>query len=315
SIHTAGLLFCAASAFLVVSRKIPPGSRTIPLIGLALVVVDLLPFGIQFVKTQPLGTPPDKRAILSRLSGTPVQGRVVTMDPHFRTNDGLQYRFPSVLGYDPLMLKRYADYVLSSQGYPPDQHVVNLSGIHDPEAKLLKLLNVRQVVGEGGVRSVDPGVPYANFVNGVVVKPREEIFAYMKSDPYDPKHIVVLEREDTRYRPSGTLHQEPLDASCAVTGYASDRITLKTRSNSAGYLVLSEVFYPGWTAKVDGREGDILCGNYLFRVIPLEKGEHEVTLCFVSWPFRVGGMISFLTLISAACVLLLLRRRRRGTQG
>jgi len=315
SIHTAGLLFCAASAFLVVSRKIPPGSRTIPLIGLALVVVDLLPFGIQFVKTQPLGTPPDKRAILSRLSGTPVQGRVVTMDPHFRTNDGLQYRFPSVLGYDPLMLKRYADYVLSSQGYPPDQHVVNLSGIHDPEAKLLKLLNVRQVVGEGRVRSVDPELPYANFVNGVVVKPREEILAYMKSDSYDPKHHVVLEKTDVAYQPPGSLAPEAPVASCTITGYASDRITLKTRSNSAGYLVLSEVFYPGWTAKVDDREEDILCGNYLFRVIPLEKGEHEVTLCFVSWPFRVGGMISFLTLISAACVLLLLRRRRRGTQG
>jgi len=127
SIHTAGLLFCAASAFLVVSRRIPPGSRTIPLIGLAWSWWICCPLASSFVKTQPLGTPPDKRAILSRLSGTPVQGRVVTMDPHFRTNDGLQYRFPSVLGYDPLMLKRYADYVLSSQGYPPDQHVVNLS--------------------------------------------------------------------------------------------------------------------------------------------------------------------------------------------
>jgi len=227
----------------------------------------------------------------------------------------LQYRFPSVLGYDPLMLKRYADYVLSSQGYPPSQHVVNLSGIHDPEAKLLKLLNVSQVVAEGRLRSVDPEVSYANFVNGVVIKPREEILAYMKSDSYDPKHQVVLEKTDVAYQPPGSLGTDAPVASCTVTGYASDRIILKTRSNSAGYLVLSEVFYPGWTAKVDGREGDILSGNYLFRVIPIEKGEHEVTLRFVSWPFRVGGMISLATLISAASVLSLLRRRRRDIQG
>ena len=310
SIHTAALLFLAASAFLIVSRRIPLGSRAIPLIAFALITVDLLPFGAQFVKTQPLTTAPDKAAILSRLSGTPVQGRVVTMDPRFRTNDGLQYRFPSVLGYDPLMLKRYVDYVLSSQGYPPNQHMVNLSGIHDPEAKLLKLLNVRQVVAEGRVLSVDPEVPYANFVRKVLVKPQEEVLAYMKSDQYDPKDRVVFEKTDTAHRPPGALHQEALVASCAVTGYGSDKITLRTQSNSAGYLVLSEVFYPGWTAKVDGRKGEIMRGNHLFRVIPLEKGEHEVTLCFISWPFRVGGMISLVTLISAACVLFLLQRRR-----
>jgi hypothetical protein len=313
SIHTAALLFCASSAFLMVSRRIPLGSRAIPLIAFALVAVDLLPFGHQFVKTQALTTAPDKAAILSRLSGTPVQGRVVTMDPGFRTNDGLQHRFASVLGYDPLMLKRYADYVLSSQGYPPDQHVVVLSGIHDPETKLLKLLNVRQVVAEGRVRSVDPGVPYAYLVHHVIEKPAEGILAYMKSDAYGPKDSVVFEKEDIARRPPETLHKESLDAYCTVTAYASDRITLKTRSSSAGYLVLSEVFYPGWTAVVDGRKGEVLCGNYLLRVIPLEKGEHDVTLYFVSWPFRVGGLISLVTLVGSACLLWSLRKRRRDT--
>jgi len=314
SVHAAALLFFAALALLIASRRIPPGSRAIPLAVFALVTVDLLSFGVQFVKTQPLTTHPEKAALLSRLSGTPVQGRVVTMDPRFRTNDGLQYRFPSVLGYDPLMLKRYADYLLSSQEYPFNQHVVNLYGIHDPGAKLLKLLNVRQVVTEGRLLSIDPEVPYANFVRRAFVKPQEEVLAYLKSDLYDPKDSVVFEETGTAHGPPGPLDSEALVASCAVTGYGSDRITLKAQSNSAGYLVLSEVFYPGWTVTVDGRKGDIMRGNYLFRVIPLERGEHEVTLCFVSWPFRVGGMISLATLISAAFVLLLIRRRGRSAQ-
>ncbi|NTV56308.1 MAG: YfhO family protein, partial [Deltaproteobacteria bacterium] len=314
SVHAAALLFFAALALLIASRRIPPGSRAIPLAVFALVTVDLLSFGVQFVKTQPLTTHPEKAALLSRLSGTPVQGRVVTMDPRFRTNDGLQYRFPSVLGYDPLMLKRYADYLLSSQEYPFNQHVVNLYGIHDPGAKLLKLLNVRQVVTEGRLLSIDPEVPYANFVRRAFVKPQEEVLAYLKSDLYDPKDSVVFEETGTAHGPPGPLDSEALVASCAVTGYGSDRITLKAQSNSAGYLVLSEVFYPGWTVTVDGRKGDIMRGNYLFRVIPLERGEHEVTLCFVSWPFRVGGMISLATLISSAFVLLLIRRRGRSAQ-
>jgi hypothetical protein len=313
SINTATLFFCCASAFLIASKRIPLGSRTIPLLVFALVTVDLLPFGEQLIKTYQFITSPDKAAMLSQLSRTPVQGRVVTMDPRFRTNDGLQYRFPSILGYDPLMLKRYADYVLFSQGYPPDQHVVNLSGIHDPEAKLLKLLNVRQVVAGGRVYSVDPELPYANFVNKLVLKPREEVLAYMQSADYNPKDSVVVEDKDIMRAAPGTLHQEGLVASCAVTGYANDKITVKTQSNSAGYLVLSEVFYPGWTAKVDGRKRDVMRGNYLFRVIPLEKGDHDVTLYFVSWPFRAGSVISLATLVISIGSLWAFRRRRHGT--
>jgi hypothetical protein len=190
--------------------------------------------------------------------------------------------------------------------------VVNLSGIHDPEAKLLKLLNVRQVVSEGRVRSVDPGVPYAYLVRNAVEKPAEGILAYMKSAAFGPKDSVVLEKEDIARRPPETLHKESLDAYCTITGYASDRITLKTRSSSAVYLVLSEVFYPGWTAVVDGRKEEVMCGNYLLRVIPLGIGDHEVMLCFVSWPFRVGGMISLVTLVGSACLLWSLRKRRRA---
>jgi uncharacterized membrane protein YfhO len=92
-------------------------------------------------------------------------------------------------------------------------------------------------------------------------------------------------------------------------------VLLRAFTEKTGYLVLSEVYYPGWQATVDGKEVPIRRGNYLFRVIPIEKGEHEVTLRFVSWPFRVGGMISLATLISAASVLSLLRRRRRDIQG
>ena len=314
SIHTASLLFCAASVFLMVSRRISLGSRRILVIAFALVTLDLLPFGAQFVKTQPLITTPDKAAVLSNLSRTPAHGRVVTMDPHFRTNDGLQYRFPSVLGYDPLMLKRYADYVLSSQGYPPNQHVVNLSGIHDPDAKMLKLLNVRQVVADGRVLPLENEIPYAHIVHHAFVLSQDKILENMKSESFDPLKTVIFEKDSIKRSGVGRGVEATHDI-CEVVSYESERVTLKTFSDSAGYLVVSEIFYPGWTALVDGRKGDVLCGNYLFRVIPLEKGDHEVALHFVSWPFRVGGVISVVTLVSSVCMAWSLRRRRRAEPG
>ncbi len=309
SINTAALLFCAALALWIASRKMSLGSRTILLILFALVTVDLLPFGAQFVKTQPLTTPPDKVAILSRLSRTPVQGRVVTMDHQFKTNDGLRYRFPSVLGYDPLMLKRYADFVLSSQGYPPDQQVVDLHGIHDPEATLLKFLNVRQLVMAGRVLPVENKIPYAYLVHQALAVPSEKVLDTLKSRQVDPRKTVILE-EPIVEGPGVGEGAEATHNVCKVITHTGERVTLKTFSDSAGYLVVSEIFYPGWTAEVDGRKRNVMRGNYLFSVIPLEKGGHEVTLYFVSLAFRVGGLISLVTLVGAVCALWLLRRRR-----
>jgi hypothetical protein len=287
------------------------GPRTIVLILFALVTLDLLPFGSQFVKTHQFTTSPEKAAVLSHLSRTPVQGRVVTIDPQFKTNDGLRYGFPSVLGYDPLILKRYADYVLSSQGYPPNQHVVDLHGIHDPGARLLKFLNVRQAVVAGQVLAVENELPYAYLVHHVLPIPMEQVIDTMKSGQVDLRKTVIL--EDPAAEDLGTDKGEAR-AVCQVLAHTGERVTLKTSSESAGYLVVSEIFYPGWTAEVDGRKRDVMRGNYLFSVIPLEKGEHDVTLYFVSWPFRVGSVISLVTLVGTICALWLLRKRRGNAQ-
>jgi hypothetical protein len=192
--------------------------------------------------------------------------------------------------------------------------VVNLSGIHDPEAKLLKLLNVRQVVSAGRVLPLENEIPYAHIVHHAVTPSQDNVLDTMKSERFDPLKTVILKKEDLE-RSGISSGVEGTRDFCEVLAYANERVTLRTSSDSAGYLVVSEIFYPGWTALVDGRTRDMMCGNYLFRVIPLEKGNHEVTLYFVSWPFRVGGVITLVTLVSSACLLWLLRRRRRDIQG
>jgi uncharacterized membrane protein YfhO len=65
---------------------------------------------------------------------------------------------------------------------------------------------------------------------------------------------------------------------------------------------------------VDGKEVPVLCGNYLFRVVPVGAGTHEVVLRFVSWPFRVGAVISLLTLIGGLLFILWKRVRRIRTR-
>jgi uncharacterized membrane protein YfhO len=91
--------------------------------------------------------------------------------------------------------------------------------------------------------------------------------------------------------------------------YKNESIILRASTNKPGYLVMSEIFYPGWKATVDGEKATILPGNFLFRVIPLNEGEHEVHLFFISWPFRIGVLVSLLTLTGS--VWFIFRKRRQ----
>jgi uncharacterized membrane protein YfhO len=60
-------------------------------------------------------------------------------------------------------------------------------------------------------------------------------------------------------------------------------------------LVLSEINYPGWVAYVNGRKRQLLTGNYIFRVLPLPRGNHDIVIRFEPRSFKVGIVISAVT--------------------
>jgi uncharacterized membrane protein YfhO len=81
-------------------------------------------------------------------------------------------------------------------------------------------------------------------------------------------------------------------------------------------LVLSDTYYPGWRALVDGREQPLVRGDLLFRVVPVPAGQHEVVFRFEPTSIRVGLAITVVALLVAAAGLALASRahaRRRTT--
>jgi len=63
-----------------------------------------------------------------------------------------------------------------------------------------------------------------------------------------------------------------------------------------GVLVLSEMYYPGWQATVDGNEATIWRANAGLRALPLTAGQHEVTLVYRPLSFQVGVVLSLISL-------------------
>lgn len=299
------LVFLTLAVIFFMRRRGRLDRAAFSILAVAVLIVDLYLFGAHFVQPYEFKTTPEKAKIISEMNRKPSNGRILTRSALFLPNDGLQYRFPSIEGYDPLLLKRYLHYVRFSQGFPRDDHVIKIGGtdLRFPGAKLLKMLNLKQMVSGRGLVETDNGMPYAVLVGRAVEKPTEEILPFMASKAFDPQKTVVLESGNSVQFPGHDQKGIP-EATCVVKKYENERIVLKVSTDRPGFLVLSEMYYPGWKAVVNGKKVPVLRGNYIFRVVPIEKGEHEVVLFFVSWPFRIGAVISVLAFFFSLCLVL-----------
>lgn len=130
------------------------------------------------------------------------------------------------------------------------------------------------------------------------------------SEQFDPSRTALLEvrKEDLPTLPGGPLSS---GSNATVVAYEPDRMTIDTDSSMATVLVLSEIFYPGWEAYVDGKRQEILLTDYLLRGVALPAGQHRIEMKYRAPAVRAGAMISASTLILLACLFVFEWRRRR----
>lgn len=98
---------------------------------------------------------------------------------------------------------------------------------------------------------------------------------------------------------SGFVNPGALELS--MTSDGPNRLMIDLHAPADGWLVLSDVWYPGWRAWVDGHPTSVWRANYLFRAVEVAAGDHQVVFAYRPASFWVGGGISlFAWLILAA---------------
>jgi membrane protein YfhO len=130
---------------------------------------------------------------------------------------------------------------------------------------------------------------------------------------HDPRRQVIL--EETPDVPAGSLPPAPVPgppADLRISSYAATRVVIHARFARPGFLVLNDVYYPAWTATVDGRPARIYRANYLFRAVIVPAGDHDVRFVYRDRLFEAGARVSGLTLIAGLVSWLADRRRRRA---
>ena len=130
---------------------------------------------------------------------------------------------------------------------------------------------------------------------------RKLIFDKLLSFDFDFKNKLVLEV------PSSVSPQFGV-GSVEVLEYKPQNVVVKTSSNQPKLLFLSDNYFAGWEAEVDGNRVPILRSNYTFRSVALTPGEHTVRFFYENRNFKVGLILSGVSLM--IIIVFLLKRPR-----
>jgi hypothetical protein len=154
----------------------------------------------------------------------------------------------------------------------------------------------------------------AYIVHGARLVPDDDAALVALGDPgFDPTREVVLAGASGSEQTVEGVG-EGLDESAIVSAYEPERVEVLVTLQEPGYLVLSDTYYPGWKASVDGQPEPLLRANLLFRAAALPEGEHTVVFRFEPTSLRWGLGVS----LAAVAILVTgawLGRQRRPRAG
>lgn len=186
----------------------------------------------------------------------------------------------SANNFDPLLPGRYATWMKAMQ---------RLSALD--EERMLALMGVVWR-GEGRGRSLVylhvPGAARVRLLAEAtyVSTPEEALAAVLDSD-FNPDETLILEGEERKENGS------PAGARFVVRDETNPNLVeIDVQSPGGTWLLLSDTWYPGWQARIDGAEQEVWRADYLFRAVWVPAGSHRVTFRYQPLSFTLGAALS-----------------------
>jgi hypothetical protein len=137
-------------------------------------------------------------------------------------------------------------------------------------------------------------LPRAFIVHAAQIVTDVDALARMREYTFDPRPSALLSSGEAMDDPSPEPRGEE---SVEIISYEPERVVLSVSAQRPGYVILSDVWYPGWVASVGGQPTPIHRANYTFRAVKVDAGVHEIIFEFVPTSFYVGVGISLTTVI------------------
>lgn len=202
-------------------------------------------------------------------------------DPNLRQFPGLfrgyRSRLASLLGLEYLVLDRPAERL--------PKHFPQLTG-----AKLL------YGSGEMWIYRLDPAKPRAYLATRLVPVDSESVLDQDELPDFEGNDTALVDK-DSVPKISGEFGLKdpaaPVTAAkgtATILAYRRNIVTVEVETDRDSVLVLHDIFYPGWQARVDGARRPILRTNLLFRGVEVPAGKHVVEFKFR--PLSVDNLVA-----------------------
>lgn len=160
------------------------------------------------------------------------------------------------------------------------------SGVSEPRYK--------DIFDEGRIHIFENvnSLPFAWISNNYKVSKDKTDLIYNILSSDSSKMEIVLEEN-----PNITISNNKIEYSISEVKINKNNISLMTNLNGNALLFLSQSYYPGWRAYIDGKETKVLRSNYIFQAIPLISGKHAINFHFDPISFKIGRLISVVTFV------------------
>lgn len=116
-----------------------------------------------------------------------------------------------------------------------------------------------------------------------------EAIALMSQESFDPAQVVILETTL-----SATQSRNMAGSAATVLRQNPTTITIDVQATTSGWLILTDAWYPGWRATLDGQRATVHRANAAFRAVAVPQGHHTIVFDYVSRSLMWGAIVTVL---------------------
>ncbi|MEM4230388.1 MAG: YfhO family protein [Candidatus Pacearchaeota archaeon] len=229
------------------------------------------------------------------------------------------YRLPSIEGYDAVYIKRYGEFISFINSGNTNQlarSVVSFAKKGKNTSEAINLLGVRYIIHKISDDKAIWTFPYWDYPDDrfeliyednhykifenkhvlprvflvgryKVIKNDQLALNVMFDNRFDLKNEIVLEKNPNLKQSEGEV------GNAEIIAYTPNKVKISVTAKKDALLFLSDVFYKGWEARVDGEKSDIYKADYTFRAVLVPEGKHMVEFTYSPVSFKIG-MYSFI---------------------
>ncbi|HVN79770.1 MAG TPA: hypothetical protein VMW38_12285 [Terriglobia bacterium] len=238
--------------------------------------------------------------LIKFLQARPAPFRVDVRDDLYPDNGGQVYRLETINSYSATRLALFQDYLYSD--YSPGNCVSSLLNVkYVVSGKKLPMVSIFESKGIQVYENPNC-LPRAWLVRDVCLQPSDaELMAQIQAGSFRPLQRAVIEGTipagQKTAEPPGIAGTQPSAEIIQYRRLSPNRFVIEVQAPLSAYLIVSEMWFPGWLATVQGQLRTVYRTDGFLMGVWVEAGRSRVEFCYRPTHLAWGLVLTSLGLV------------------